>query len=188
MLLKALLSGGASLQSYGGYLAPVIISSIFYSVVALNWAISLFDREEVLFREAERFDLGLWIKHILREKEPVPSRTEAALCFTLILLAQFAAMSYMQSAIFKMPEGAQRHVSMLRLQTIYLIATVGAPPLLMAVLLTSSFRRTLKLYWPKWQYLVLGVVLPVALQPIAIEIIHQLDWFSRSLPLRWPTC
>lgn len=182
LLLKALLSGGASLQSYGGYLAPVIISSIFYSVVALNWAISLFDREEVLFREAERFDLGLWIKHILREKEPVPSRTEAALCFTLILLAQFAAMSYMQSAIFKMPEGAQRHVSMLRLQTIYLIATVGAPPLLMAVLLTSSFRRTLKLYWPKWQYLVLGVVLPVALQPIAIEIIHQLDWFFPKPP------
>lgn len=182
LLLKALLSGGASLQSYGGYLAPVIISSIFYSVVALNWAISLFDREEVLFREAERFDLGLWIKHILREKEPVPSRTEAALCFTVILLAQFAAMSYMQSAIFKMPEGAERHVSMLRLQTIYLIATVGAPPLLMAVLLTSSFRRTLKLYWPKWQYLVLGFVLPVVLQPIAIEIIHQLAWFFPKPP------
>jgi len=67
-------------------------------------------------------------------------------------------------------------------QTIYLIATVGAPPVLMAVLLTSSVRRTLKLYWPQWQYLALGIVLPIVLQPIAVELIHQLEWFFPKLP------
>ncbi len=40
------------------------------------WAVSLFKREEVLFREAERFDLNLWIRHILRDKEPTPRAAE----------------------------------------------------------------------------------------------------------------
>ena len=203
LLLKALLGGGASLHQLSVYFLPVIGSSIFYSVVALNWAISLFDREEVLFSQAERFDLGLWIKHILRDKDPVPGRSEAAICFAIILLAQFAAMSAMQSAIKNLgADGHLRHFSLLKWQTIYLIATVGVPPLLMAILLTSSVRRTLKLYWPKWQYLVLGFVLPVVLQPVAIELIHQLEWFfpkppagmaemlksfsDPSVPLWWP--
>ena len=183
LLLKALLGSGASAGHLSVYFLPVIGSSIFYSVVALNWAISLFDREEILFREAERFDLGLWIKHILRDKDPVPGRTEAAICFAIILLAQFAAMSGMQSAIKNLGEdGHLRHFSLLKWQTIYLIATVGVPPLLMAILLTSSVRRTLKLYWPKWQYLALGFVLPVVLQPVAIELIHQLEWFFPKPP------
>lgn len=183
LLLKALLGGGASLNQLSVYFLPVIWSSIFYSVVALNWAISLFDREEVLFSQAERFDLGLWIKHILRDKEAVPSRTEAAICFAIILLAQFAALTGMKSAMLHITEDDRtRHFNMLQLQTIYLIATVGLPPLLMAILLTSSVRRTLKLYWPKWQYLVLGFVLPVVLQPVAIELIHQLQWFFPKPP------
>jgi len=180
LLLKALLGGGASLSHLSVYFLPVIGSSIFYSIVALNWAISLFDREEVLFSQAERFDLGLWIKHILRDKDPVPSKTEAAICFAVMVLAQFAALSSMKPSFDADPH--TRSLSMLLWQTIYLIATVGVPPVLMAVLLTSSVRRTLKLYWPKWQYLALGVVLPVALQPIAVELIHQLDWFFPKLP------
>lgn len=183
LLLKALLGGGASLQQLSVYFLPVIGSSIFYSVVALNWAISLFDREEVLFSQAERFDLGLWIKHILRDKEAVPSRTEAAICFAIILLAQFAALTGMKSAVLNLTGDDQiRHFTMLKWQTMYLIATVGLPPLLMAILLTSSVRRTLKLYWPKWHYLVLGFVLPVVLQPVAIELIHQLEWFFPKPP------
>ncbi len=183
LLLKALLGGGASLTQLSVYFLPVIGSSIFYSVVALNWAISLFDREEVLFSQAERFDLGLWIKHILRDKDAVPSKTEAAICFAIILLAQFAALTGMKSAILNITgDDRTRHFTMLQWQTIYLIATVGVPPLLMAILLTSSVRRTLKLYWPKWQYLVLGFVLPVVLQPVAIELIHQLEWFFPKPP------
>ena len=178
LLLKALLGSGGSIGQLGVYLLPVVGSSIFYSVVAINWAISLFDREDILFRDSERFDLRLWIKHILRDKDPVPGRAEAAICFSVILLTQFAAMIGMQSAVSNLGTNPlERHYSLLQWQTIYLIGTVGAPPVLMAILLTSSARRTLKLYWPKWQYLALGCVLPVVLQPVTIELIHQLEWF-----------
>ena len=180
LLLKALLGSGASLSELSVYFLPVIGSSIFYSIVALNWAISLFDREEVLFSQAERFDLGLWLKHILRDKDPVPSRTEAAICFAMIVLTQFAALSGMKPDLGG--DSQARNFTMLMWQTVYLIVTVGLPPVLMAILLTSSVRRTLKLFWPRWQYLALGFVLPVVLQPIAVELIHQLDWFFPKLP------
>ena len=180
LLLKALLAGGSSISQLSVYFLPVIGSSIFYSVVALNWAISLFDREEVLFREAERFDMGLWIKHILRDKDPVPSKTEAAICFAIVVLTQFAAMSSMKPSFDA--DSLTNSLRVLKWQTIFLIATVGVPPALMAVLLTSRVRRTLKLYWPQWQYLALGIVLPIVLQPIAIELIHQMEWFFPKLP------
>ena len=179
LLLKALLGGGASLSQLSVYFLPVIGSSIFYSLVALSWAISLFDREEVLFRQAERFDLGLWIKHILRDKDPVPSKSDAAICFTVMILAQFGALFGLKSVVADIGTDG---FSLLKLQTVIMIATIGVPPLLMAVLLTSSVRGTLKLYWPKWQYLVLGFVLPVVLQPVAVELLHQLEWFFPKPP------
>lgn len=182
LLLKALLSNSNGLSTNSWYLVPVIGSSIFYSLMALSWAISLFDSEEVLFRDAERFDLGLWIKHILRDKDPVPSRTEVALCFTIILLAQFIAQQYMSSYVLNLGEGAERHKSLMFTQTIYLIGTMGVPVVLMSLLLTSRTRQTLKLYWPRWQYLLLGIVLPITLQPIAVELINQLRWFFPTPP------
>lgn len=184
LLLKALLSGVTPFSQLSVYLLPVIGSSVFYSIIALNWAISLFDREEVLFRQAERFDLGLWIKHILRDKEPTPSTSEAAICFVVIVLAQFAALTMMKSAITDLAGISEqvRHFELLKWQTIYLICTVGLPPVLMAILLTSSVRRSLKLFWPRWQYLALGVLLPLALQPVTIELLHQFEWFFPKPP------
>ena len=62
-------------------------------------AIDQFSREEVLFREAERFEVRLWLRHLLRDKEPTPSFTEAGFCFALIMLLQFAALKHLQEAI-----------------------------------------------------------------------------------------
>src|SRR5437773_3505561 len=67
------------------YFVPVLIPIILYSWLALRWAIEQFRREEVLFREAERLDLGLWVRRVFREKEPLPSTGQALLCFMLIM-------------------------------------------------------------------------------------------------------
>jgi sodium transport system permease protein len=40
----------------------------------------------------------------------------------------------------------------------------------MAVLLTSSPRRTLRLFWPRPSYLVLGILLPLTLNPLVNEL------------------
>ena len=73
LLLKGLLLAPADPTSLYAYVVPVLASSVGYSVLGLWWAIELFRREDVLFRGDDQFELKAWVKHLLRDKEPVPS-------------------------------------------------------------------------------------------------------------------
>jgi sodium transport system permease protein len=182
LLLKALLLGATASVPLSIYFAPVLLSSIAYSAVALWWAIELFRKEAILFREADRLELGLWLKQVFRDKDSLPSFGEAGICFLLILLLQFASYSPMQQAFFSVPEGS-RQVKLLELQMIYLLVTVATPALMMAAVLTTDFRRTLKLYWPGWKMLGVGFALPMLLLPISQELLRMLEgWFFPALP------
>ena len=65
-------------------------------MLALRWAIDQFQREDVLFREAERFEPADWVRHLLRDKEPTPNSGEALFCFALMLTsAWFLSQSSM---------------------------------------------------------------------------------------------
>ena len=55
-----------------GYFVPVLAPMVVYSWLALRWAIEQFQREEVLFREAER------LRHGAVAATPVPR--EGAAC------------------------------------------------------------------------------------------------------------
>ena len=182
LLLKALLTGATSSVPLSIYFAPVLVSSFAYCAVALWWAIELFRREAILFREADRLELGLWLKHIFRDKEALPNFAEAGICFLMILLLQFASYSPMQRAFLNAPEGS-RQVTLLELQMIYLLVTVATPALMMAAVLTTDFRRTLKLYWPGWKMLGGGAALAFLLLPISQELVRALEgWFFPPLP------
>jgi len=182
LLLKALLLGATSSVPLSIYFAPVLLSSFAYSAIALWWAIELFRREAILFREADRLELGLWLRQIFRDKDAMPTGAEAGICFLLILLLQFASYSPMQQAFFAVPEGS-RQVKLLELQMIYLLVTVATPALMMAAVLTTDFRRTLKLYWPGWRMLGAGLALPLLLLPVSQELLRMLEgWFFPALP------
>ena len=64
----------------------------------LRWAVLQFQREEVLFREAERLEIGLWLKRLLRDKEPLPSVGQAFFCFLLIVALRWLAPSTVSHA------------------------------------------------------------------------------------------
>ena len=90
------------------------------------------------------------------------------LCFALMLTAAWFLIQYMArrgigASIAAMAAG----------QFLILI-----PPLIMAVLLTSSPRRTLRLYWPAPRYLALAVGFAVALNPL----VNELRPWSSTLP------
>jgi sodium transport system permease protein len=177
LLLKALLLNQP--QPYLlAYIVAVLISSGVYSAMALWWAIEQFKSEEVLFREAERFDLRAWFRHILRDREPTPSFTESGFCLVLILLLQFASFGVLSVAFEQSESAAEK----LRLQIMYLLVTVGTPPLIMAAMLTSSVRDTLKIRWPGWKSLGVAVALPITLLPLSMEILGRLDWFFPEPP------
>ena len=182
LLLKALLLGSTSAGPLSVYFANVLISSMAYSALALWWGIDLFRREDILFREAERFDLKLWLRHVLRDKEPTPGFTEAGFCFVMILVLQFASYGVMQNEFFAAPP-SEKMVRLLELQMIYLLATVATPALMMAALLTTDFRQTLKLHWPRPSMLAAGIALPFLLLPLSQELMRSLEgWFFPSLP------
>jgi sodium transport system permease protein len=173
LLLRALILGDYTVA--WRFFVPVLIPTVVYGAIALRWAIDQFQREDVLFREAERFDLRIWVRHLLRDKEPTPTGGQSLFCFALMLtlawfLMQYLASSGLASSIFAMAAGQ--------------VAFILTPPLAMALLLTSSPRKTLRLSWPRPRYLALGVVLPLALNPLINElrpVVERLFPISESL-------
>jgi sodium transport system permease protein len=164
LLLKGLLLSPLNSGSLLWYIPAVLGSSVVYGGLALWWAIDQFSREEVLFREAERFDVRLWLRQLFLEKGPFPSFAEAVFCFVLMMILQFAMMRVFQSASVATPEGG---LKALMTQQLALIAT---PALIMGVMLTSSFRRTFRLRWPPLSILAVALVLPFVLHPVVFEL------------------
>ena len=164
LLLRALILGNYGLAAQ--FFLPVMIPTLLYAAVALRWAIDQFQREDVLFREAERFSLGSWLRHLSRDREPTPTGGQATLCFALMLTASWFMMQYLAFS------GQGLGVwSVVAGQLVIL-----APPVIMAVLLTSSPSRTLRLTWPEPRYLYLAVGLAFALNPMINELRPIVEW------------
>ncbi|MBX3437554.1 MAG: ABC transporter permease subunit [Planctomycetaceae bacterium] len=169
LLLKALLLSTGESTSLYWYAIPVLASSIAYCALGLWWAIEQFQREDILFREAEQFDLRLWMRHLLRDKEPTPSFTEAGFCFILIMLLQFAGFRFLRDAGL----GANPQ-DMMRLLIIQQLVIIATPALMMAVMLTTSLRQTLKLNWAPLKYFAVAILLAVVLRPLSSELVTYL--------------
>ena len=181
LLLKGLLKANGPGAEMYVYAIPVLITSIGYSLLAIWWAIEQFGSEDVLFREAERFDLRLWIKHLLRDKEPIPTFSEAGFCFLLIMLLQFVSWKSFQSAV-QDAAFEDRGLFQIRMLIVQQIALIATPALMMGVLLTSSIRKTFSLRWPGYRRLMYAALLPFTLHPLTSELISSLRWFFPPMP------
>ena len=170
LLLRALILGSYDVAFR--FFLPVMVPTLVYAAVALRWAIDQFQREDVLFREAERFSIASWLRHLFRDRGRTPTGGEATLCFALILSSSWFLMQYL--AFRGDP---------------VTLATVAAgqssiliPPLFMAILLTSKPMRTLRIAWPGARYLLLGLVLPIALIRWSTSCSRSSSGSFRSLP------
>jgi sodium transport system permease protein len=142
LLLQRLMVAPSLAQVPWGYFVPVLAPTVLYGWLALRWAVSQFQREEVLFREAERLDVGLWLRHLFRDKEPLPSAGQAFFCFGVIMGLRWLAL------------GIGGRLPLLAHAAIDLVAFVIAPPLFMVLLLTTQPRYGLGLRWPPARALV----------------------------------
>lgn len=169
LLLKSLIQ--ADYVTAGRFFLPVLVPTTIYGALALRWAIDQFQREDVLFREAERFDLRSWVRHLLRDKGPTPTGSEALLCFTLMISTAWFFTQYVGTMALDRSTTAMAAGQ---------IAFILTPPLAMGFILTSSPRQTLRLYWPASKYLGLAAGLAVALNPL----VHELGyWVERYFPI-----
>jgi sodium transport system permease protein len=138
LLLQKLMAVKPPDNDLWGYFVPVLAPMVVYSWLALRWAIEQFQREEVLFREAERLDVKLWLRRLLREKEALPSAGEAIFCFALLFGLQWLSL------------GFGKRLPVLEYRAICYLAFVAAPPLFMALLLTTRPVQGLVLRLPPW--------------------------------------
>jgi sodium transport system permease protein len=143
---------------------PVAGVTILCCLFSIRWAIDQFNCESVLFRESERWDLGLWLKHMLRDREDTPSATEAVFCGVLILLVRF----FMSFAL-PLPESFR---DMAVLTVVTQLVVIGTPALLMTIMLTRSPAKALSLRLPPAASLPAAVLLAVALHPLGHWLNH----------------
>jgi sodium transport system permease protein len=158
LLLQKLMTAEPGDRGAWLYFVPVLAPMVVYGWLALRWAIRQFQREEVLFREAERLDVGLWLRRLLRDKEPLPSAGEALFCFGLVF-----ALGWLSFSV-----GGQK--SLLVRTGIRHLAFVATPPLIMAVMLTTNPRLGLGLRRPPWWAWPAAVSLAVLVLPPLAEL------------------
>ena len=162
LLLKALILG--DYDTARRFFLPVLVPTLVYAWLALRWAVDLFNREDVVFREAEAFDLKSWLRHLVRDKEPRPGAGSAIFCFALMLsLAWFSMQTLggMTSAVRGMVLGH--------------LAFILGPPVALAFLLTSDPIGTLRLRRPGLADLGLAGGLALALNPIVRELAFHVE-------------
>jgi sodium transport system permease protein len=138
-------------------------------LLALRWAVDLFNSENVLFREGERGGLGLWIRHLVRDREETPSVAEALLCGVLILTVYF-----FMSVAMPQPSAFREFIVGALVTQLVVILT---PTLLMTAICARSPRQTLLLYAPKASAIVGAVLLALVLHPSVLvlgEVLQRL--------------
>lgn len=153
--LRSALEGnvGQALQ----FAIPVTVVTLAGCWLAIRWAVEQFHSESVLFRESERFDLGLWLRHVFRDREPTPRPAEAILCGLVILLVHF----FLNVSVA--PNSRPQSFALLVL--VVQVVAVLTPALIMTVVLTSRPWQTLRLGWPGVGALGGAVLLAVVLHP-----------------------
>ncbi len=160
LLLKALIEGEYAQALV--YAPPVIGVTALCCLLAIRWAVDQFNNESVLFRESERFGLGLWLRHLVRDREDTPTFGQAILCGVLLLTIRFFAM-------FLAP-APESWADFARSTLVLQIALIATPALLMAIILTRSPRKTLLLTVPRPMTLSAAVLLAVALHPLVVVL------------------
>jgi sodium transport system permease protein len=152
------------------YFVPVLAPIAIYSWLALRWAIEQFNREEVLFREAERLDPVLWLKRLFRDKSPVPTTGQAFFCLGLLFGLHWLSLGMGN----RWPLEIHTAISEL--------AFVAMPPLFMVLLLNTRPGLALYLRWPRGREAGLAILLVLLLLPVMAGLTQAIAiWFPRLL-------
>lgn len=179
LLLRSLLEGAPWGQVLP-YVPPVTAVTLSCCLLAIRWAVDQFNSESVLFRESERFGLGVWVRHLLRDREDTPNVAAAVSCGVLILMIRF----FMSFAL-PQPDGFRGFVV---LALVTQLAVILSPALFMTVMLTRSPRKTLLLSRPALWSVPAAILLAAALHPsvnlvqVAVMRLYPIsDEVTRSL-------
>ena len=161
LMLRGLIEGQyAEVAKFAG---PVCAVTLICCWLSIRWVVRQFNSETVLFPASERVTLGSWFKHVMSERDQLPSIGSALLCALVILVAKF----FIGFAVH-----APSSFNGFAIQTvIILVATIAVPAIMMALVLTRNPILSLRLR---------GCSLPMASAAIlaAIFLNPLMTWFT----------
>ncbi|MEM7456169.1 MAG: ABC transporter permease subunit/CPBP intramembrane protease [Planctomycetota bacterium] len=160
LMLRGLIEGQyAEVLQFAG---PVCVVTIVCCWLSIRWVVTQFNSETVLFRASERFGIGAWFRHVMRERGALPSLGAAVMCAMLILVLKF----FIGFALT-----APDSWAMFSKQTVIaLVATVAMPAILMALVLTRKPRHALKIHRCSIPVACAAVLTAVLLHPFVMWI------------------
>lgn len=168
LLMQRLMTASTLGEVPWPYFMPVLAPIALYSWLALRWAVFQFQREEVLFREAERLDIQLWLRRLFRDKEATPTLGQAIFCFVTIMGLRWLSL------------GLGTEVPALVHTGVTLLAFVATPALVMAVLLNTRPREGLALRWPQLREIAVAALLALLLlPPLAALTVEVFSYYPR---------
>ena len=169
LFLRGLIEGQyAECIKYGGPVCIVTFACCWFSV---RWVVHQFNSESVLFRPSERFGVGTWFRHVIRERHQLPSFSNAILCAVIILVAKF----FIGFAV----SPPQDFLDFAKITVIILAATIAVPALIMALLLTRSPGKSLRLNVCSPAAACAAVLMAVMLNPL-------FTWFTGLVMVVYP--
>lgn len=166
LLLRTLIEGhyGEALR----YVLPVGAVTAACCWLAIRWAVDQFHDETVLFRDSERFGLGLWLRHLVRDRQDTPTVAEALLCGVLLLIIRFFA-GLMIPPPTSWPQFFTANL-------IVQIALIASPPALMAIVLTRRPLASLGLTLPiRLASVPAAALLAALLHPTLTTVAHLIQ-------------
>jgi sodium transport system permease protein len=137
----------------------VIVVTIVCCLLAVRWAVRQFESEAVMFRESERFEWALWLKHLWRDRAATATANEALLCGVIILVALFFGRLSLSNQDLSW-------TSIARTTLAIQLGMILGPTLIMAGFMTASVRRALRLEIPRPIDFLFAAILGVSLHPI----------------------
>ncbi len=140
------------------HLPVVVLVTVCCCSLSIRWAIRQFESEAVMFREADRWNIRLWLHQVWRDRGDTASPTEAILGGLIIVVGMFFAQFVAGSHVHDWNSIA---ISTVCVQ----IGLILTPCLLMAIFLTRSVRRALRIHRPQWTHVAAAILIGIALHP-----------------------
>ena len=169
MLLRSLIEGQYAKALI--YAPPVAIVTGACCLFAIRWAVDQFRNESVLFRESDQFGVGIWMRHVMRDRGETPSVAEGVACGVILLMIRFFAG-------FVTPAPTNWN-HMVALMCITQLAVIATPALMMTIILTRNPAKTLLLRAPKLAAVPAAILLAIGIHPAML-------WISECIKSLYP--
>ncbi len=140
------------------HLPVVMLVTAACCSLSIRWAIRQFESESVMFREADRWSVKLWLHQVWRDRGETASPTEAVLCGVIILIGMFFAQFVAGSSVADWN-------SIVTSTVMVQIGLILSPCLLMAIFLTRSMRHALRIHRTQASHVAAAILIGVALHP-----------------------